>query len=66
MSGYTHGVGLLIEEPPIATIVVPQRAAKIQENMVLSIIHPPLMLPEGAIKYENTYIVKKDGLERVT
>ena len=66
LSGYTHGVGLLIEEPPIATIVVPQRAAKIQENMVLSIIHPPLMLPEGAIKYENTYIVKKDGLERVT
>ncbi|AFL94419.1 putative X-Pro dipeptidase 2 [Thermococcus cleftensis] len=66
IAGYTHGVGLLIEEPPIATIVVPQRAAKVQENMVLSIIHSPLMLPEGAIKHEDTYIVKKNGLERVT
>ncbi|NJE75745.1 Xaa-Pro peptidase family protein [Thermococcus sp. ES12] len=66
LAGYTHGVGLLIEEPPITTIVVPQRAAKVQENMVLTIIHPPLMIPEGAIKHEDTYIVKKDGLERVT
>ncbi|NJD99302.1 aminopeptidase P family protein [Thermococcus sp. LS1] len=66
IAGYTHGVGLLIEEPPITTIVVPQRAAKVQENMVLTIIHPPLMIPEGAIKHEDTYIVKKNGLERVT
>ncbi len=66
LTGYTHGVGLLIEEPPIPTIVVPTRAAKVGENMVLSIVHPPLMIPEGAIKHEDTYIVKKDGLERVT
>ncbi|NJE06226.1 aminopeptidase P family protein [Thermococcus sp. M36] len=66
LAGYTHGVGLLIEEPPITTIVVPQRATRVQENMVLSIIHPPLMIPEGAIKHEDTYIVKKNGLERVT
>jgi len=66
IAGYTHGVGLLVEEPPIATIVVPQRATKIQENMVLTVIHPPLMIPEGAIKHEDTYIVKKDGLEKVT
>ncbi|WP_456396463.1 M24 family metallopeptidase [Thermococcus sp.] len=66
LAGYTHGVGLLIEEPPITTIVVPQRATKVQENMVLTIIHPPLMIPEGAIKHEDTYIVKKNGLERVT
>lgn len=66
IAGYTHGVGLLIEEPPIATIVVPQRAAKVRENMVLTVIHSPLMIPEGAIKHEDTYIVKKDGLERVT
>jgi Xaa-Pro aminopeptidase len=66
IAGYTHGVGLLIEEPPISTIVVPQRAAKVQENMVLAVIHSPLMIPEGAIKHEDTYIVKKDGLERVT
>ncbi|ACJ15967.1 pepQ-1 X-pro dipeptidase [Thermococcus onnurineus NA1] len=66
IAGYTHGVGLLIEEPPITTIVVPQRAAKVQENMVLTIIHPPLMIPQGTIKHEDTYIVKKNGLERVT
>ena len=66
LTGYTHGVGLLIEEPPIPTIVVPTRAAKVQENMVLSIVHPPLMIPEGAIKHEDTYIVKENGLERVT
>ncbi|CAD5244004.1 M24 family metallopeptidase [Thermococcus camini] len=66
IAGYTHGVGLLIEEPPIATIVVPQRAAKVQENMVLTVIHSPLMIPEGAIKHEDTYIVKRNGLERVT
>ncbi len=66
IAGYTHGVGLLVEEPPIATIVVPQRATRVQENMVLTIIHPPLMIPEGAIKHEDTYIVKKDGLEKVT
>ncbi len=66
IAGYTHGVGLLIEELPMPTIVVPTRAAKVQENMVLSIIHAPLMIPEGAIKHEDTYIVKKDGLKRVT
>ncbi|WP_048147948.1 M24 family metallopeptidase [Palaeococcus ferrophilus] len=66
LAGYTHGVGLLIEEPPITTIVVPQRASKVQENMVLSVIHPPLMIPEGAIKHEDTYIVRKEGLEKVT
>ena len=66
LTGYTHGVGLLIEEPPMPTIIVPTRAAKVQENMVLSVIHPPLMIPEGAIKHEDTYIVKENGLERVT
>ncbi len=66
LAGYTHSVGLLIEEPPITTIVVPQRASKVQENMALAIIHPPLMIPEGAIKHEDTYIVGRSGLERVT
>ena len=66
LTGYTHGVGLLIEEPPMPTIIVPTRASKVQENMVLSVIHPPLMIPEGAIKHEDTYIVKEKGLDRVT
>ncbi|MBP1912133.1 M24 family metallopeptidase [Thermococcus stetteri] len=66
VAGYTHGVGLLIEELPIPTIVVPTRATKVAENMVLSVIHTPLMIPEGAIKHEDTYLVKKGGLERLT
>ncbi|WP_297500258.1 Xaa-Pro peptidase family protein [Thermococcus sp.] len=66
LAGYTHGVGLLIEELPMPTIVVPTRTEKVQENMVLSIVHAPLMISEGAIKHEDTYIVKKDRLEKVT
>jgi len=66
LAGYTHGVGLLIEELPMPTIVVPTRAEKVQEDMVLSIIHSPLMIPEGAIKHEDTYIIKKTGLEKAT
>jgi Xaa-Pro dipeptidase len=66
LAGYTHGVGLLIEELPMPTIVVPSRATKVAENMVLSIIHTPLMIPEGAIKHEDSYLVKKKGVEKLT
>ena len=65
LKGYTHGVGSLIEEPPITTIVVSHRFWKVQKDMVLGIIHPPLMLSEGAIKHEDTFIVG-DKLEKVT
>jgi len=65
VKGYTHSVGMLIEEPPITTIVVGHRFWQIREGMVLAIIHPPLMLPEGAIKHEDTFIVGEE-LERVT
>jgi Xaa-Pro dipeptidase len=65
VKGYTHSVGMLIEEPPITTIVVAHRFWEIQKNMVLAIVHPPLMLPEGAIKHEDTFIVGEE-LERVT
>jgi len=65
IKGYTHGVGLLIEEPPITTIVVAHRFWKVEKDMVLAIIHPPLMLPEGAIKHEDTFIVG-EKLEKVT
>ncbi len=66
IAGYTHGVGLLIEEPPISTIVVPHRAERIRERMALAIMHSPLMISEGAVKHEDTYIVWKRGLERIT
>ena len=66
LKGYTHGVGLLIEEPPITTILVSHRFLKVQKDMVLAIVHPPLMLPQGAIKKEDTFIVGKESLEKVT
>lgn len=65
IKGYTHSVGMLIEEPPITTIVVSHRFWEIKKDMVLAIIHPPLMLPEGAIKHEDTFIVG-DEMEKVT
>ncbi len=65
IKGYTHSVGLLIEEPPITTIVVAHRFWKILPDMVLAIVHPPLMLPEGAIKHEDTFIVGEE-MEKVT
>jgi len=65
IKGYTHSVGMLIEEPPITTIVVGHRFWEIKKNMVLAIVHPPLMLPEGAIKHEDTFIVGEE-LEKVT
>ena len=63
--GYTHGVGLLIEEDPITTIVVPHRAMIAKEGMVLAMVHAPLMIPEGAVKKEDTFIMSKK-LENVT
>lgn len=65
ITGYTHGVGLLIEEDPITTIVVPHRAMQAKEGMVLSMVHAPLMIPEGAVKKEDTFIVGKK-LENLT
>ncbi len=65
IKGYTHSVGMLIEEPPITTIVVSHRFWEVKKDMVLAIIHPPLMLPEGAIKHEDTFIVGEE-MEKVT
>ncbi|AHF80245.1 M24 family metallopeptidase [Thermococcus paralvinellae] len=65
ITGYAHGVGLLIEEDPITTIVVPHRAMKAQKGMVLAMVHAPLMIPEGAVKKEDTIILGR-GLENVT
>jgi Xaa-Pro aminopeptidase len=65
ITGYTHGVGLLIEEDPITTIVVPHRAMEAKEGMVLAMVHAPLMIAEGAVKKEDTFILGKK-LENVT
>ncbi|WP_455283781.1 M24 family metallopeptidase [[Eubacterium] cellulosolvens] len=67
VQGFAHGVGLLVEEDPITTIVIPHRRQVVKENMVLAAIHTPLAIPGvGAIKCEDTFLVKSDGPERLT
>jgi len=65
--GFAHGVGLRFEEDPITTIVVAERKQKTLENMVLNVGHAPLSGKEiGAVKIEDTVLVKKDRGEKLT
>lgn len=65
--GFGHGVGLRFEESPITTIVVAHRNLKIRENMVLNLGHAPLSGKSiGAMKIEETYLVTKEGSEKLT
>ena len=67
VAGFAHGVGLLPEEDPITTIVVPHRQYKIKENMVLASIHAPLTIPGiGTIKIEDTYAITKEKPQKLT
>ncbi len=66
--GYTHAVGLQIEESPITTILPGDRSLKVEPGMVLAMVHAPILLGGyGQIKQEDTFIVKESGeLEKVT
>jgi len=67
VTGFTHGVGLLIEEDPITTIVVPHRQYEVVENMTLASIHAPLAVPGiGILKLEDTYVVRSEKVEKLT
>ncbi len=67
VAGFAHGVGLLTEEDPITTIVVPHRRYPIIENMVLAAIHAPLAIPGvGSVKCEDTFIIRSVGAEKLT
>ncbi|MFQ5836513.1 MAG: M24 family metallopeptidase [Candidatus Bathyarchaeia archaeon] len=67
VTGFTHGVGLLTEEDPITTIVVPHRRYEAVEGMVLASVHAPLTVPGiGTIKFEDTYVVRAEKPERLT
>jgi Xaa-Pro aminopeptidase len=67
VQGFTHGVGLLVEEDPITTIVIPHRRQIVRESMVLAAVHTPLAIPGvGAVKCEDTFLVTSDGLEKLT
>ena len=65
--GFAHGVGLLPEEDPITTIVGPHRQYEVKEDMTLAAIHAPLTIPGiGTIKFEDTYLIKPEKLEKLT
>ena len=66
ITGYTHGVGLLIEELPMTTIITMTRKMPILANMVMAFVHAPLMMPEGAVRREETVIIGENGPEVVT
>ncbi len=66
IKGYTHGVGLLIEEPPITTIVTRHWTWKPMAGMTLAMVHTPLMLPNGAVKKEDTVLITENGYELLT
>ena len=58
-----HGVGLEINEPPVLT---PRSREILQEGMAIA-VEPKFVLPGiGPVGIENTYIVQKNGLEKIT
>ncbi len=58
-----HGVGLEINEPPVLTS---RSKETLQPGMAIA-LEPKFVLPNiGAVGIENTYIVNKNGLEKIT
>jgi Xaa-Pro aminopeptidase len=58
-----HGVGLEINEPPVLT----PRSKEILEPNIVFALEPKFVIPEvGAVGIENTYVVKGDGIEKIT
>lgn len=67
VKGFAHGVGLLVEEDPITTILIPERRTSVKENMVLAAVHAPLVIPGiGSIKSEDTFLITGKGAEQLT
>ncbi|MEM0027059.1 MAG: M24 family metallopeptidase [Ignisphaera sp.] len=65
--GYIHGVGLQVEEYPITTIVPAHRAADARANMVVAMVHSPLMLPGyGSVKVEDAFVIKESRCQRLS
>lgn len=58
-----HGLGLEINEPPV---LCDRNKAVIEENMVLALEPKFIIKGVGAVGIENTYLVKKGGMENLT
>lgn len=58
-----HGVGIELNELPV---IMAKSKDILEENMTLA-IEPKFVIPHvGAVGIENTYVVRKDGLENIT
>lgn len=67
VKGFAHGVGLLVEEDPITTILMPHRRMALREGMVIAAMHAPLAIPgAGSLKIEDTFLVASGGPEQLT
>ncbi len=58
-----HGVGLVVNEPPV---LCDRNKTVIEANMAIAIEPKFIVEGVGAVGTENTYVVRKDGLEKVT
>ena len=67
VKGFAHGVGLLVEEDPITTILIPHRRMALREGMVIAAMHAPLAIPgAGSFKIEDTFLVTPNRPEQLT
>lgn len=58
-----HGVGIEINDLPV---IAPKSRDVLEENNVIA-LEPKFVIPHvGAVGIENTYVVRNDGLERIT
>lgn len=58
-----HGVGIVINEPPV---LAPRSRDILAEGNVIAIEPKFVIEGVGAVGIENTYVVREDGLERLT
>lgn len=58
-----HGLGIEINEPPV---LAPRMTTQLEENMVIALEPKFIIDGVGAVGTENTYVVTKDGLEKLT
>lgn len=57
-----HGIGIELDELPV---IGRGFATPLQEGMVFA-LEPKFVFPDGAVGIEDTYLVTKDGLEKLT
>ena len=57
-----HGVGLELDELPV---FAPKVQSEIQPGMTFA-LEPKFVFPEGAVGIENTFVLREDGVEKLT